>query len=159
VVGTDLGAPGAIAFFQTKGLDRAMAGEAQPVRRAGGEDRVIEPHREFDLNMQLVTELTDIGDAERKQQRAMLRPGPAPSRRETRGAGDVVSRQRLQYLARLRAREHEHGSLRRRVNERCIRPGRDRRVDPVEVARCESGSKFASKKASTAMSCVWCFRR
>ena len=69
VIRADLGAPGAIALFEAKGLDRPIAGKPEPVRRARGDDRVTEGRREFDRDMQLVAEFADIGDAKGEHRR------------------------------------------------------------------------------------------
>ena len=64
----------------------------------------------------------------------------ARGREGKRRIGNVVARQRLQNLARLRTHEREHGGLRRRVDERRVRARRDRRADPVKIVRGEAGA-------------------
>src|SRR3546814_2883674 len=70
VVGADVAAPGAVALFQAQGLDGAIAGVHQAVRRSRLHQRLVDVDGILRRQVQLPAEFADVGDAQRQHRAA-----------------------------------------------------------------------------------------
>src|SRR5262249_15401289 len=137
----DVGAPGAIAFFQPQRLDRAVAGIDNAVRPPGGHERTVDGQSKLYRDVKLEAELANIGDTERKY----WRPGESNSLRPAEGKGSiahVVLSQSLEHIACSRPHDREHGRARSDVDQPGVEGFRYRARDPVEVVSGEAGAGY-----------------
>ncbi len=140
MVRPDIRTPGTIALLQSAALDGAIAGIDEAMFAAGGHQYVIDGGGIFYRHMQLIAEFADIGDAQRPDRAAgdadglHLAEGECGVRNVGRGHG-------LQYLARFRSHQRQHGIGGGHIHQLGMHFGRNIAGDPIEVMRGKAGAR------------------
>src|ERR1051325_10545491 len=93
----------------------------------------------LDRDVQLPSQLADIGDAQRANRRSVDGDFAHVAEREG-GIRDIGVGDTRQYLSRLRAHEREHRVVRRYIGQRSSETLADVVADPGEVVRRKTGA-------------------
>ena len=133
----DVARPGAIELFQAQAFDRAVAGVADAVRRAGLHQRVIDTGEGIHRHVQLPAQLADIGDAQGADRRAGDHELAVLAEREC-SIADIALGHGREHVARFRTHQAEHAI--RRVTSISRASSRDVAADPAEIVGREAGS-------------------
>ena len=137
MVWPDVGAPRPVALLQPAALDRPVPGVLQPVVSPGVDERVVHRDGVLHRQVQLPSQLADVGDPQRAHGAAGDADHLLRAERERR-VRQFSPGHLLQQCPGVRAHHREHRVGRGDVDQLGVGTRRDVARDPVEVVRREA---------------------